>query len=453
MESKAIERGSNLILADLHGLTPKNIFFISALNPLNPRHPRSNCSQGWHMTAIIPFLKSLFPPPLHDRVLLVGGTVRDMLLEAEGRDIDLVTSLSPAELAKLGFRPVEASSGAAIYFKHHPQFGKIEATLIESMDALKDDLLRRDFTVNAMAMDLSGRHLDLLGGEEDLRAGRLRACSEDTFSIDPLRIFRAFRFEADGWRIAPDTAVLVRKGDWSAAFRDMPVERFSGEMLKALALKAPQRFFQLMIEFNVGEQFLPELFRMPRIPAGPLQHHPEGDLLTHSIQVLQRVAALTDDPLPRFCAFFHDLGKLATDPAHYPKHHGHDHAGFGMAVEFCNRLRLPSTYRMALAWISSLHGKANTWDGLRDSSKLKMAEQAIRGGIVDILPLVSAADKPGGQPMAGWDDVVRVAGMSSREMGIEHGKLENMPIENRPSFILQKRVDVLRGVVPVRLGT
>ena len=121
-----------------------------------------------------------------------------------------------------------------------------------------------------------------------------------------------------------------------------------------------------------------------------------------------------------------------------------------MAVEFCNRLRLPSTYRMALAWTSSLHGKANTWDGLRDSSKLKMAEQAIRSGIVDILPLVSAADKPGGQPMAGWDDAVLVAGMNTRELGIEHEKLETMPIGNRLAFILQKRVAVLRGGVPMR---
>lgn len=400
------------------------------------------------MTAILLFLKSFFPTSSHGRVLLVGGTVRDMLLGGESRDIDLVTSLSDAELAALGFRLVEATSGATIYFKHHPEFGKIEITRIDGMDRLEDDLLRRDFTVNAITMDLSGRRLDPLGGEDDVKAGTLRACSDHSFSEDPLRIFRAFRFETDGWRMAHGTAALIRKQDWSGALAAMPVERFSNEMLKSLTLKEPERFFQLMIEFNVGAAILPELFRMPQVPAGPPRHHPEGDLFTHSIQVLQRVATANPEPLPRFCGFFHDLGKLSTDPALYPKHHGHDHTGFGMAVEFCNRLRLPSTYRRALAWVSSLHGKANTWDGLRDSTKIAMAEQAIKGGIVDILPLIAAADEPGGQPMEGWNAVVRVAGMSTQELGIDQKKLEGMPIRNRPSFILQKRVDVLREIGP-----
>jgi tRNA nucleotidyltransferase (CCA-adding enzyme) len=397
------------------------------------------------VTVILSFLKSIFPPSRNDRVALVGGTVRDMLLGRESQDIDLVAALSHDELLALGFRLVEATSGATIYFKYHPEFGKIEVTRIDSMDDLEDDLLRRDFTINAMAMDLSGAHIDPLGGEDDLTARMLRACSDNTFSGDPLRIFRAFRFEADGWSMAPDTAALIRRGNWSDAFSAMPVERFSNEMIKAVTRKTPERFFERMIEFNIGAEILPEIFRMPLIPAGPLEHHPEGDLFTHSIQVLQRVAAMSDDPLARFCALFHDLGKLATDPLLYPKHHGHDDNGFDIAADFCLRLRLPSIYRRALAWISRLHGKANKWNELRDSSKVKIAEQAIKADIVDILPQVSAADKPGGLPMAGWDDAVRIAGMSTRELGIDQGKLEAMTIGNRPPFILHKRVDLLRS--------
>lgn len=399
------------------------------------------------MTAILSILQRLFPPPCHDRVVLVGGTVRDMLLGYEGADIDLVTDLSPEELMALGFRLVEATSGAAIYFRHHPAYGKIEATRIGSMADLDADLRRRDFTINAIAMSMDGTHIDPVGGTEDVQARQLRACSGNTFTIDPLRIMRAFRFEADGWQMTAETAALIRAQKWSDAFRAMPTERFSGEMLKALALQTPERFFQQMVEFNVGAEFLPELFRMAQIPAGPLQHHPEGDLCTHSVQVLQRVAAVTSDPLARFCAFFHDLGKLATDPALYPKHHGHDNVGFAMAAPFCDRLRLSATHRKALAWTSSLHGKANTWDILRDSSKVKMAEQAIKGGITRILPLVSAADKAGGVPMRGWDDAVRIAEMSTQELGIDQEKLEAMPIKNRAAFILQKRAQLLREVI------
>ena len=396
------------------------------------------------MTAIIPILKSLFPPSCHERIFLVGGTLRDMLIGRESQDIDLVTSLSADEFTRLGFRHVEATSGSAIYFRYHPEFSKIEATHIDSRDDLEADLRRRDFTVNAMAMDLSGRMIDPLGGADDVKGRALRVCSASSFTDDPLRIFRAFRFAADGWRMPAGTAALIGAGEWSAAFAAMPTERFSAEMMKALPLSTPERFFQLMLEFKVGAEFLPEIFRMPQIPAGPLLHHPEGDLLVHSIQVLQRVAAETGEPLPRFCALFHDLGKLATAPALYPTHHGHDTTGFGMAVEFCNRLRLPATYRTALAWVSSLHGKANKWHELRDSSKLKMAEQAFKGGIVHILPLIAAADKAGGLPMTGWEDVVRIARMSVAELGIEQHALEAMPVKNRAAFILQKRIEMLK---------
>ena len=74
-----------------------------------------------------------------------------------------------------------------------------------------------------------------------------------------------------------------------------------------------------------------------------------------------------------------------------------------------------------------------------------MAEQAIKAGIADILPLVSAGDKPGGVPMFGWNDAIRVVGMNTRELGVDQEKLEAMPIENRASYILQKRVDSLRS--------
>jgi tRNA nucleotidyltransferase (CCA-adding enzyme) len=398
------------------------------------------------VTSTVPFLKSLFPPAFHHRILLVGGTVRDMLLDKKSQDIDLVAALSDAELRGLGFRLVATTSGATLYFKHHPEFGTIEVTRIDRLGELKDDLLRRDFTVNAMALELGGAFIDPLCGEHDVHERVLRTCSAHTFSADPLRLFRAFRFEADGWTLSPETAELIRVGDWSNMCAALPVERFSNEMLKALSGKTPERFFRRMIEFSVGREMLPELFRMPSIPAGPVEHHPEGDLFVHSTQVLQRVAALSQDPLARFCAFFHDLGKLATAPALYPKHHGHDNAGFSMAVDFCNRLCLSTEHRKALAWVSALHGTANLWKSLRDATKVAMAEQAIKGGIVKILPLVSAADKPDGLPMCGWDDVVRVAGMNTRELGIDLERLEVMAVMNRPTYILQKRVELLRSL-------
>jgi tRNA nucleotidyltransferase (CCA-adding enzyme) len=186
---------------------------------------------------------------------------------------------------------------------------------------------------------------------------------------------------------------------------------------------------------------------MPLIPAGPLIHHPEGDLFSHSIQVLQRASDASSDPLTRFCAMFHDIGKLGTAPTLYPRHHGHDQAGFKMALECCMRLRLPAQYGTALAWISRLHGTFNLWDQLRDTTRIRMAGQALKAGITEILPLVAAADKTGGTEPAEWRKALRCADMSSVELGIDPQVLVRMQPSKRSDHILQKRVECFRATL------
>lgn len=394
--------------------------------------------------ATIAFLKGQLPESCHERIFLVGGSVRDLLLGHEGRDIDLVAALSAEELIVCGLRPVEGKSTAPIWFGYDKEFGKIEVTQLEDAAGLAADLARRDFTINAIAMTLAGELIDPLDGKSDLEQRRLRACSPRSFLDDPLRIFRALRFEAEGWRMTPESEALIREQDWSQRLGAIPVERFSREMLKALESPEPERFFRRMLEFKVGENYLPEIFRMPRVIAGPPVYHPEGDLFSHAIQVLQRSAQRTGDPLARFCALFHDIGKLATEPALYPRHHGHDEAGFDLARDLCGRLRLPAAYRTALAWTSRLHGRLNRWTELRGATRVRMAEQALKAGIAAILPLVCAADKGVDGEITGWKGALRVAGMSTAELGIELRQIETMPGEKRSDFILQRRVEELR---------
>ncbi|HEX9078956.1 MAG TPA: HD domain-containing protein [Desulfuromonadaceae bacterium] len=390
------------------------------------------------------FLNGLFPTASRDRIFLVGGTVRDLLLGREGEDIDLIAALSGDELASAGFRLVKGKSTAPIWFRYDGTFGKIEVTPLTQVDDLAADLAGRDFTVNAIAMGLEGKIIDPLAGKPDLERRVLRACSPRSFLADPVRIFRALRFEAHGWRMSPETEALVREREWASHLAPIPVERFSREMLKALEAPEPERFFRRMLGFNVGESWLPEIFRMPAIPAGPPIHHPEGDLFTHSLQVLERVRTWTDDPLARFCALFHDLGKLASDPADYPKHHGHDKAGFALARPFCDRLRLPSVYRTTLAWTSRLHGMLNRWPELRGSTRVRIAEQALMAGIADILPLVCNADKGVDAEISGWKNAVRIARLSATDLGIDSTCLEAVAAEKRSDLILQKRVEMLR---------
>jgi len=398
------------------------------------------------MIRISDHLKQLFPEACHQRIFLVGGVVRDLLLGRKNQDIDLVAALSAAEFSALGFQLIKGRSTDAIWHRHIAGLGTIEATPLADMVDLHSDLRRRDFTINAMALSLAGEIVDPLNGRSDLNERRLAPCSGRTFSADPLRVFRAFRFAADGWHMTRACVEQLSEHDWDRELTAVPVERFSREMLKALEKTEPERFFQLMLEMAVGRSYLPELLRLPLIPAGPLEHHPEGDLFSHSIQVLQRVSAVSRDHLARFCAFFHDIGKLATPPELYPRHHGHDQAGFNMAMELCQRLRLPTQYGRSLAWISKLHGTFNLWEQLRDTTKLRLADQAIKGGIVDILPLVAAADKVGGAEPREWREALAVAGMSSKELGIDPQALERIQPSKRPDQILQKRVQQFRAI-------
>lgn len=390
-------------------------------------------------------VRELLPKEVHDRVWLAGGTVRDLLLGRPIKDLDLVVALSADRLAALGFRPVEAKTAGSIWFRAIPAVGKVEITRIDAAGDLEADLRRRDFTVNAMLMTLTGALIDPLGGRDDLDATCLRPCSDASFSSDPLRIFRAFRFVAEGFSLGVAAAALIRSRDWEERLAALPVERFSGEMLKALAAPQSYQFFRAMVAYGVGSCWLPELFRMPQVPAGPATHHPEGDLLSHAGEVLERVSAMTDSPLTRFCAFFHDLGKLATDPAAYPHHHGHEEAGARSARRFCQRLALPTVYGRSLALVCGLHGKFNRFDRLRPATRIGMAEQAIRGGVEAMLPVIAAADKQGEDRFAAWETVVAVVRQNSRELGIDMARLQAMQPEQRREAVLQRRIVLLKN--------
>ena len=389
-------------------------------------------------------VKTLFPVDVRSKIWIVGGTVRDLLMGREGDDIDLDAALTPDELVAYGFRPVDPVTSAPIWFRFIPDVGKIEITRLNNPDELTRDIFRRDFTVNALALTLDGELVDLVNGRQDVVQKILRTCTSDSLQDDPLRIFRAFRFETEGWHLAPEAEELISARSWENELTRIPTERFSREMLKALKGAKPVNFFRSMIRFGVGNTYLPELFRMPVIPAGPRDKHPEGDLFTHACEVLERVSMLTSDPLTRFCAFFHDLGKLATSPELYPRHHGHEDAGFDLAREFCNRLCLSATHRSALMWICRLHGNAGHWQELRDATKIRIADQARRAGIVEILPLIAAGDKPEGRDMPRWTDAVRAVGMSTQQLGIERERLEAMPVDKRADYVLQKRIEWLR---------
>lgn len=397
---------------------------------------------------------SLLPAPMRQRILrvfpaaasgqlwLVGGAVRDLLAGRPAKDLDLLTTLADGELQRLGFRAVAPKSSVPLWLRSDPAGGVIEVTRVAA-GRVEEDLWRRDFTVNAMALGLDGVLLDPCSGRDDLQARRLRVCRADAFAADPLRTVRAWRFAAEGFEPDAECCALLADPAWPAALAALPVERCSRELLKALAAPHPERFCAGLVASGLADGWLPELQRMRDVPAGPLEKHPEGDLLTHALQVLSRIATRSADPLVRFCALFHDLGKLTTAAERLPRHHGHEEAGGELAKALCIRLALPVDYRNALAGACRLHGKAFRWAELRPGSRVELAQQARRTGIASFLPLLAWADHPHGGELPGWELALAAAGLTAAELGVSVERLAELPPAQRSAHLDQLRASWL----------
>lgn len=412
-------------------------------------------------------LSAFWPAGLHGKLFLVGGAVRDSLLRSPRNDADMVALVPPDVLAKLGFVRVDGVSTQPIWARTVAGLGRMEVSPLDPAIPLEMELARRDFTINAIAMRLDGTIIDPLGGAAALAEKRLSACSSHSFVDDPIRIFRAFRFECAGYAMDGGTKRLMSARGWEKALRNIPVERFSREMEKAFGLEKPWLFFDSMVKHNVGQSYFPELFRMAAVPAGPKEHHPEGDLLTHSLEVLERASALSPDPLVRFGAFMHDIGKLETDPAQYPSHHNHDKAGMPLAKNACSRMRLPGDWVRTAGAASNLHQTAGLWPELRDTTKLRLAENAVRKGMERRLPVIVRADR-GNFDEAQWAHAVNAATMTVKELGVDprifeeckdddwcktecpmhkRGKKCPMPVADRPAFLIQRRIEKYRKLI------
>lgn len=389
------------------------------------------------------WIRLLFPEALHPQLWLVGGSVRDLLQGITPHDLDLVSSLSEQEFQPLGFKMVRGKSTAPILFKNQPDGFKLEITLLAAGQRVEEELMRRDFRSNAIAVSFHGVTIDPAGGLQDVNARQLLPCSGHSCSDDPIRIFRAFRFACHGWNISPELAQQINSRSWEQQLKQIPVERFSREMLKAMTGERPDRFFVLMAEYGVGGCYLPELFKMQQIPAGPARYHGDDTVLKHSLAVLRRLSERIPEPIPRLAAFFHDLGKLETPEDLLPRHIGHDRTGVEKIRQLARRLRLSTTTEKALAAASGLHMNAARWNEMRDIKKLALTEKAYKAGASDWLPYLVSADHGTDGQMLHWNIFNRVVASPATALGIEPAWLESATPAERIQRIAEARLDLL----------
>lgn len=300
---------------------------------------------------------------------LVGGAVRDQLLKIEGADRDhVVVGSTPQEMLSLGFTQVGNDFPVFIHPKTGEEYALARTEKKQGHGytgficsfgkdvTLEEDLLRRDLTINAMAMDKSGQIIDPYGGLIDLNNRVLRHISP-SFKEDPLRVLRVARFAAKlhylGFYIADETLLLMQEMTQSGELSSLTPERVWIETQKALNTSDPHIFFIILKKVGALKVIFPEVDALFGVP-GPKRWHPEIDSGIHTLMTLRRISLETSDPKTRFAMLCHDLGKALTPKNEWPHHRNHCALGVEPLKQLCKRLKVPKDYE-ELAYIVVFH--------------------------------------------------------------------------------------------------
>jgi poly(A) polymerase len=292
------------------------------------------------------------------QALLVGGCVRDLLLGRPPADYDVTTDAAPDRVLQLF--PEAIGVGAQFGVVLVPRDGiQVEVATFRSdvgysdgrhPDAVvysktaQEDVRRRDFTINGLLMRHdSGEILDYVGGEADLLAGIIRAIGEPArrFREDKLRMLRAVRFAARlGFAIDVDTSAAIK--NLSPEITQVSAERIREELTKLLTEGAAKCGFALLDETGLLAQLLPEISALHGVEQPP-QYHPEGDVWTHTMLMLEGIAVGAPATLA-WGVLLHDVGKPATfrsavQTGDRIRFDGHVDAGVEIAQKICRRLR------------------------------------------------------------------------------------------------------------------
>jgi len=301
------------------------------------------------------------------KIYLVGGAVRDEILNKAINDRDfVVVGSTPSEMEGLGF--YEAGKSFPVYI--HPDT-KEEYALARRENStgkgyndynfsikdisLKEDLLRRDLTINAIAKDTeSGELIDPYGGLRDIKAKLLRPVSFH-FSEDPLRVLRAARFLSTlpGFSPTEDLISHSKTIANNGSLKTVSKHRIWREFSKLLLSESPVKGLEFLRTTGVLDVIIPELSRLYGVPQSPI-YHPEGCVWTHTMLVLENICKISASIEERFAALVHDLGKGITPKEILPRHIGHEKTGIELVKNLCTRWAVPNEVR-SLALITCEH--------------------------------------------------------------------------------------------------
>ena len=296
-----------------------------------------------------------------------GGCVRDLLLGHEPADFDIATSARPDTVLAMFPRTFAVGAHFGVVLVADTLDGHEIVTEVATFrsdnaysdgrrpdsvrfsDSAEEDVIRRDFTINGMLLDpqvfretggLEPAILDYVGGRADLAAGLIRAIGDPAkrFAEDKLRMLRAVRFAARfAFELEAETEAAIRR--FASDIRQVSCERIRDELTRMLTEGRARRAFELLDRTGLLREVLPEIDRMHGVEQPP-EYHPEGDVFTHTMILLEQLAAGVS-PTLAWGALLHDVGKPATfqpGPGRI-RFNGHVEVGVRIAEDIARRLR------------------------------------------------------------------------------------------------------------------
>ncbi len=316
------------------------------------------------------------------QLYMVGGTVRDVLLHrGQSNDADLATDARPDEIKRIvapthptaivsvgeRFGTVRLLYGSDIIEittfrseQYNPESRKPEVCF---GDSLQEDLLRRDFTINALARDpLNGTIIDLFYGRQDLEAHILRAVGNEPdkrFDEDPLRLLRAVRFASQlDFTIEPETRASIMRQ--AAKLQKISRERIRDEMNKLLISPHPAKGLDLLVELGLMEWIIPEVMELRGVSQQPMPRISTKDVYAHVVRVVERSSPRLK---ARWGALLHDIAKPRTKSVEDNKIHffGHEDLGAVMARDILKRLHFDRDFIDSVSLLVRLHMRANAY--------------------------------------------------------------------------------------------
>ena len=354
---------------------------------------------------------------IHRECYVVGGYVRDIFLERQSKDIDFVTIGSGIEVARQVAEAFGHKAHLAVFKTYGTAQVKAMGMELEFVGArresynrnsrnpivedgtLDDDQQRRDFTINAMAISVNkaswGKLLDPFDGIGDMERRLIRTPlnPDITFSDDPLRMMRAVRFATQlGFDIEEGTFDAIRRN--ASRIKIITRERIADELMKIMRSPAPSRGFFLLDESGLLPLIFPELANLKGVETVNGRGHKDNFL--HTMQVLDNVAADSDNEWLRWAALLHDIGKPATK--HWDEKmgwtfHNHNFVGEKMIPRIFSRMRLPMNDHMRyVKKLVGLHMRpiALVEEEVTDSAVRRMLFEA--GDDIDDLMTLCRAD-------------------------------------------------------------